>query len=161
MTVGDDRRRGVCWAVISERASRAMAYVAATRARDENHIAIYQPIGEDEQRAGSSVVDGIHVPLRGDKYSAVRCLHQILGNDDRPRTMLAEAEHTDRDQLPDRVVDFLERQEQRRSIRREMWRSDQTHARGWAGRYERVVTRCRGTEHAVGQELSRDHGLEL
>ncbi len=34
--------RGICWSILSDRASRAMAYVAMTRGRDENHLAIYR-----------------------------------------------------------------------------------------------------------------------
>jgi len=161
MLLGNDRRRGVCWAVLSEHASRPMAYVAATRARDENHIAIYQPDGEDERRPDGVTVGDIHRPLRGDKYSAAHCLHQIMGNDDRPRTMLAEAERADRCQLPDSVIDFLGRNERRRGTRRDMWRGDQAQERGWAEGYERMANRHRGIERPVGRQLSRDYGLEL
>ena len=39
MTVGNSDQYGVCWSLLSDRASRAMAYVGMTRGRDENHLA--------------------------------------------------------------------------------------------------------------------------
>ena len=40
---------------------------------------------------------------RGTKYAAAHYFRMILANDDRPRTMHAEAERTDRELLPDIV----------------------------------------------------------
>jgi ATP-dependent exoDNAse (exonuclease V) alpha subunit len=40
MTIGNSNQHGVCWTIVSDRASRAMAYVGMTGARDENHLAI-------------------------------------------------------------------------------------------------------------------------
>ena len=48
MTVGNSNHYGICWSILSDRASRAMAYVAMTRGRDENHLAIYPA---DHQRS--------------------------------------------------------------------------------------------------------------
>ena len=53
----------------------------------------------------------------------------ILANDDRPRTMHAEAERTERDLLPDLVSELLERNDQRRTARTGVW---QAHMRGKA-----------------------------
>ena len=41
MTIGNSTTAGVCWTILSDRATRAMAYVGMTRGRDENHLAIY------------------------------------------------------------------------------------------------------------------------
>jgi len=38
MTIGKSATPGVCWTVLSDRASRAMAYVGMTRGRDENRL---------------------------------------------------------------------------------------------------------------------------
>jgi hypothetical protein len=61
---------------------------------------------------------------RGNKYSAEHHFKQILGNDDRPRTMHAEAERTEPTLLPE----VIERHEARRrtragsSLRTRVWR---------------------------------------
>jgi hypothetical protein len=47
MTIGNSNQHGVCWTIVSDRASRAMAYVGMTRARDENHLAIYPAVTND------------------------------------------------------------------------------------------------------------------
>ena len=44
VTVGSSTTPGVCFTVLSDTASRAMAYVGMTRGKDENHAYIYQPI---------------------------------------------------------------------------------------------------------------------
>jgi hypothetical protein len=44
MTVGNSVQYGGCWSLLSDRASRAMAYVGMTRGRDENHLAIYPAV---------------------------------------------------------------------------------------------------------------------
>jgi len=44
MTVGNSNQYGICWTILSDGASRAMAYVAMTRGRDENHVAIYPAV---------------------------------------------------------------------------------------------------------------------
>jgi ATP-dependent exoDNAse (exonuclease V) alpha subunit len=53
MTIGNSTTPGVCWTILSDRASRAMAYVGATRGRDENHLAIYPAVtNEAHQHLG-------------------------------------------------------------------------------------------------------------
>jgi ATP-dependent exoDNAse (exonuclease V) alpha subunit len=44
ITIGNSTTAGVCWTILSDRASRAMAYVGMTRGRDENHLAIYPAV---------------------------------------------------------------------------------------------------------------------
>ena len=53
----------------------------------------------------------MHVLRRGNKYSAAHYFRLILANDDRPRTMHAEAERIDRELLPDVVGRLLQRHE--------------------------------------------------
>ena len=113
MTVGDDRTRGVCWTVVSDRASRAMAYVGMSRARDENHLAIY-PAGTNE----AEYVDGVHQMRRGTKHQAAAALHTIAtANDDRPRTMTAQAAGTDRALLPSVLAALLDDHDEQRATR--------------------------------------------
>jgi hypothetical protein len=57
----------------------------------------------------------VHVLQRGTKYAAAHYLRMILANDDRPRCMHAEAEHTGRELLPELVSQLLDRQDSRRA----------------------------------------------
>ena len=67
----------------------------------------------------------------------------ILANDDRPRTMHAEAERTERHLLPEVVADLLQRQDERRRARRAAWRVHLRAAELWSDGHERMA--CRGT----------------
>jgi len=126
ITVGDARTEGVCLTVLSERASRSMAYVGMTRGKDENHAYIYQPItGEaDHQHAPVAAGEQIHRLRRGNRYAAAHYLRAILANDDRPRTVHAEASRTPRHLLPPAVVGLLDRDDRRRAARRRRWRQE-------------------------------------
>ena len=97
ITVGDTDTAGVCYAILSEHATRAMAYVAMTRGKDENHAFIYQPITGEADHEHATPVAGleIHRLRRGNKHAAAHYFRTILANDDRPRTMHAEAERTE------------------------------------------------------------------
>ena len=97
-----------------------MAYVGMTRGKDENHAFIYQPItGEADHEHNDLAAGGqIHTMRRGNKYAAAHYFRMILANDDRPRTMHAEAERTDRDLLPAIVGALLDRNDQRRPTTR-------------------------------------------
>jgi hypothetical protein len=53
----------------------------------------------------------------------------ILANDDRPRTMHAEAERTEQHLLPDTISDLPQQQERRRAARRAVWREHSAAAR--------------------------------
>jgi hypothetical protein len=102
------------------KASRAIAYVGMTRGKDENHAFIYQPITGEADHEHGRVASGaeIHTIRRGDKYAAAHYFRMILANDDRPRTMYAEAERTDRELLPPRVGALLDRNDERRATPR-------------------------------------------
>jgi conjugative relaxase-like TrwC/TraI family protein len=145
------------YAILGERSTRAMLYVGMTRGRDTNEAFIYRRISGESDHEHSDPVSGpsIHRLWRGNKYSAAHSLRMILANDDRPRTMHAEAECTGRDLLPDAVRDLLERQDQRRNVRSAVWREHTSAARTWHAAYERMAA-----EAAHRAERALD-GLEL
>jgi hypothetical protein len=163
ITVGDTDTAGVCYAILSERATRAMAYVSMTRGKDENHAFVYQPITGEDDHEHSAPVAGteIHRLRRGNKYAAAHYFKMILANDDRPRTMHAEAERTERHLLPQVIADLLERNEHRRADRRETWRHHNADARRRAAAYERVAeTQARAQTSERSRSIDGD-GLEL
>jgi conjugative relaxase-like TrwC/TraI family protein len=133
ITVGNATARGACFTVLSDKASRAMAYVGMTRGKDENHAFIYQPITGEADHEHGRVASGaqIHKVCRGNKYSAAHYFRMILANNDRPRTLHAQADRIDREMLPPLVAALLDRNDQRRAARRAAWRqySDQARAR--------------------------------
>lgn len=80
----------------------------------------------------------------------------ILANDDRPLTMHAHAERTQHDQLPPVVADLLERNEERRTQRRESWRQHTGAERSRRAAQQRIVSQDRS------RGLNDDgYGLEL
>lgn len=162
ITVGNSTTAGACFTVLSDRASRAMAYVGMTRGKDENHAYIYQPItGEaDHEHSGVAAGAEIHALRRGNKYAAAHFFRIILANDDRPRTMHAEAERTDRDLLPPVVGGLLDRHDQRRQQRRAGWQAHNAEARARDAAYDRLRQATqRGSER--GRDHGREEGLEL
>jgi conjugative relaxase-like TrwC/TraI family protein len=161
ITVGDATARGACFTVLSDKASRAMAYVGMTRGKDENHAYIYQPITGEADHEHTRVASGaeIHKLRRGNKYSAAHYFRMILANDDRPRTMHAQADRTDRELLPPLVAALLERNDQRRAARRAAWRQYSAQARAREATNERLSQATRdGAERA--RSVGGD-GLEL
>jgi conjugative relaxase-like TrwC/TraI family protein len=112
------------YAILGEAATRAMLYVAMTRGRDTNEAFIYQRLSGESDHEHTEPVSSpaIHRLWRGNKYAAAHCFRMILANDDRPRTMHAEAERTDRRLLLQPIVELLERQDRRRSLRHAVWR---------------------------------------
>jgi ATP-dependent exoDNAse (exonuclease V) alpha subunit len=131
------------FALLGERSSRAMAYVAMTRGRNSNHAFVYQPIGaeRDTEHTTPVVSPDIHTLRRGNGYSAMHYLRQILRNDDRPQTMHAVAERAPADRLPDVVVELLKRNERRRSARNVTWRAHQRSAFAWRRGFEQAAER--------------------
>jgi conjugative relaxase-like TrwC/TraI family protein len=147
-------------AVVAESASRAMAYVAMSRGRDTNHVYIYPHVSGEADHEHITPVAGAdgYVLRRGTKYGAAHCFRMILANDERPRTMHAEAEHTDRELLPDIVGQLLDRHDAHRAARRQTW-SDHTAARrAFNERYQRLAgdIGC-----AAERDIDRGYGLEL
>jgi conjugative relaxase-like TrwC/TraI family protein len=149
---------GTAHAILGEGASRAMLYVAMTRGRDNNRAYLYQGITGEADHEHSTPVAGadIHILGRGNKYSAAHYFRAILAADERPRTMHAEAERTERHLLPQIVQELLERNEQRRAARRQVWRQHSASARAREAAYQRMTEQTT-PEHGV----NRDAGLEL
>ena len=147
-------------AVIAESASRALAYVAMSRGRDTNHAYICTHVSGEADHEHTTPVAGAdgHVLSRGTKYAAAHCFRMILANDERPRTMHAEAEHTDRELLPDIVGRLLDRHDARRAARRQAWHQQTAAQRAFYERYERLAAEI---GRAAERGLGRGCGLEL
>jgi conjugative relaxase-like TrwC/TraI family protein len=147
ITVGSSAMRGACLTVLSTSATRAMAYVGMTRGKDDNHAFIYQSFtGEaDHEHTRTAFGAQIHQVQRGTKYEAAHNFRMILANDDRPRTMHAEAERTDRDLLPPLVGAVLDRNDGRRAARRTAWRQHNVQARARQAAHERLSILTRNT----------------
>jgi hypothetical protein len=157
ITVGNATTRGACFSVLSDNASRAMAYVGMTRGKDENHAFIYQPITGEADHEHGRVAAGadIHTLRRGNKYAAAHYFRMILANDDRPRTMHAQAERTDRELLPPPVAALLGRNDERRAARRAAWRQYSAQARAREAAIERLSQATRDSaERAAERERS-------
>lgn len=147
-------------APIAESASRALAYVAMSRGRDTNHAYICTHVSGEADHEHTTPVAGAdgHVLSRGTKYAAAHCFRMILANDERPRTMHAEAEHTNRELLPDIVGRMLDRHDARRTARRQAWHQQTAAQRAFYERYERLAAEIgRAPERGLG----RGYGLEL
>ena len=160
MTVGNATTLGICWTILSDRASRAMAYVGMTRGRDENHLAIY-PAAGNEAQAHHDHLTRVHQMHRGTKHAAAHYFRMILANDERARTMHAVAVRTDRALLPTSVADLLDRNEQRRADRAQAWTAHTAQNRARHAAYQHIST----SQRAARRERSRSHdqgyGLEL
>ena len=166
ITVGNSSTRGSCFTVLSEQASRAMAYVGMTRGKDENHAFIYQPTGGEADHQHAAVAAGaeIHTLRRGNKYAAAHYFRMILANDDRPRTMHAEAQRTDRHLLPAIVGALLDRNDECRASWREAWQQHNAQTRQREAALERITTNLgKAAEHSTELARGRDqgYGLEL
>ena len=159
MTIGTTDRDGVCWTVLSDRASRAMAYVGMTRARDENHLAIYPAVTNEADQHRYARDEGIHQMCRGTTHAAAHALHTIVtANDDRPRTMHTVAARTDRDFLPEPVAALLDRHDQRCAERAQAWRRHTAQNLARETAYHRIAAT---TNQAAARQRSRDQGYAL
>jgi conjugative relaxase-like TrwC/TraI family protein len=145
---------------IAESASQAMAYVAMSRGRDTNHAYIYTHFsGEADHEHTTPVASAdVHELRRGTKYAAAHYFRMILANDGRPHTMHAEAEHTDRELLPDIVGRLLDRHDARRAARRQAWRDHTAAQRAFYERYKHLAA---DIGRAAERGMDRDYGLEL
>lgn len=158
ITVGDAATRGAAFTVLSERATRAMAYVGTTRAKDDNHLYIYQPQANEADHQHGQLVAGedIHTLHRGNKRTAATLFGRILANDDRPRTLHAEARRTKREYLPDLIDALLTRDDDRTEQRTEAHRSetaaDRARDEAWARMADRE--RQQDAEQAIQRERS-------
>jgi conjugative relaxase-like TrwC/TraI family protein len=162
MTVGDTKQDGICWTIISDRTTRALAYVGMTRARDENHLAIYPAVTNEAHQHQHNAATGIHQMRRGTKQSAAHALHTILtANDDRPRTMHAEAARTDRGLLPTIVAALLDDNDHRCAERGQAWRQYTAQTRAREAAYHRITTRQHAAERERSRGRDQGYGLEL
>lgn len=129
------------YALLGEGSSRAMLYVAMTRGRHTNEAFLYQRFSREADHDHTQPVagDGVHIARRGNKYSAAHQLRTILANDDRPRTMHAEAERTERCFLPTTVANLLELQDQRRLCRRPAQAAAIETVQRWEASWERIT----------------------
>jgi conjugative relaxase-like TrwC/TraI family protein len=163
MTVGGADRYGVCWSLLADRASRAMAYVGMTRGRDENHLAIYPAVTNEADQHHHGDDTGIHQMHRGTKSAAAHAMHTILtANDERARTMHTVAARTDRDLLPASVAALLDRNDQRCAHRAQAWRRHNAQTRAREAAYQRfTVTRQQATQRQRSRSRGQGYGLEL
>ena len=163
MTVGNSNQYGVCWSILSDRASRAMAYVGMTRGRDENHLAIYPAVTNEAHQHHHGADTGIHQTHRGTKHAAAQAFHTILtANDDRAATMHTVAARTDRELLPAAVAALLDRNDQRRADRAQAWRQHTAQNRARDAAYQRLTaTRQQAAQRQRSRSRDRGYGLEL
>jgi conjugative relaxase-like TrwC/TraI family protein len=162
MTVGRANRYGICWTILSDRASRALVYVGMTRGRDENHLAIYPAVANEADQHHHGTEIGIHQMRRGTKHTAAHALHTILtANDDRPRTMHAVAARTDRVLLPTIVAALLDRNDQRCADRAQAWHQHTTQTRAREAAYHRITTRQQAAQRQRSRTRDQGCGLEL
>jgi conjugative relaxase-like TrwC/TraI family protein len=158
VTIGRSNQYGICWTILSDRASRAMAYVGLTRGRDENHLAIYPAVANEADQHHRATDTGIHQMRRGAKHVAAHYFRMILANDDRARTMHAVAARTDRELLPTVVAALLDRNDQRCTERAQAWRRHIAQTRTREAAYQRFTdTR----QQAAQRQRSRDQGYGL
>jgi hypothetical protein len=162
MTVGSTNQYGVCWSVLSDRAGRAMAYVGMTRARDQNHLAIYPSVSNEADQHHHATDAGIHQMRRGTKHAAAHALHTILtANDDRARTMHTVAARTDRELLPPAVAALLGRNDQRCTDRAHAWFQHRAQICAREAAYHRITVRQQAAARERSRNRDQGYGLEL
>jgi len=163
MTIGSANHYGICWTILSDHASRAMAYVGMTRARDENHLAIYPTVTNEAHQHHPGADAGIHQMRRSTRYAAAHALRAIVtGNDDRAATLHAVAARTDRQLLPTVVAALLDRNDQRSADRAQAWWRHTAQNRAREAAFERIRATTRQAAHRErGRSRGRGYGLEL
>jgi len=162
MTIGRSNHYGICWSILSDRASRAMAYVGMTRGRDGNHLAIYPAVTNEAHQHHHGADTAVHQMRRGTKNAAAHYFRMILANDDRARTMHTVAARTDRELLPTTVAALLDRNDQRRAARVPGWGRHSAEPRAREAAYQRITaTRQQATQRQRSRSRGRDHGYGL
>ena len=131
-----------------------------TRGRHNNAVFLYQKFSQeaDHEHAKPVAAPAIHQTRRGNKHSAAYYFRQILGNDERPCTMHAEAERTERGLLPELVAEVIERDDQRRRARRAAWQAHVRTAEAWPTGHKRMAAAAATRAAGVGVDVD---GLEL
>jgi ATP-dependent exoDNAse (exonuclease V) alpha subunit len=137
-------------AVLGDRTSRNLLYVAMTRGRDTNTAYVYERIaGEGDHEHAQP--DGLHILRRGTSRDAVHLVRSIVGNrDDQAHTAHDVAATTDQELLPARVASLLER-------RTHAVRARRTAYRHW---YEETQEQLAQRQQWIDQHLSRDRGQD-
>jgi hypothetical protein len=148
-----------CYAILGDGASRATAYVAMTRGRHNNEAFLYQRLTNeaDHEHSKPTYGEAIHDARRGNKYSAAQHFRMILANDDRPRTVHAEAKRAKHHHRPEPMVDLLQRDGSRRRARQTIWKSQLPRTEGWRVGHQRITA---ATYRAANVDLGAD-GFEL
>ena len=146
-------RRGVALTVLSDRASRALAYVGLTRARDENHAYLYPAAGSEDDDAANR---------RGTKEEASVALHHLVTTrDERPETMHAIAEKADRARLPHAIANLLDRNDTRRDNRAAAWDQHQAQAAQREAAMRRIRESMQRSQSRSLGRRSQDYGRDL
>jgi conjugative relaxase-like TrwC/TraI family protein len=112
-------------AVLGEKTSRNLLYVALTRGRESNTAYLYERrAGETEHEHAAQLEPSVHVARRGTSREAAHLVRAIIGNrDDQARTAHDIAAHThDRTQLPQRVQHLLDQHTNAVQTRRRIYR---------------------------------------
>ena len=162
MTIGRSNHYGICRSILSDLASRAMAYVGMTRGRDGNHLAIYPAVTNEAHQHHHGADTAVHQMRRGTKNAAAHYFRMILANDDRARTMHTVAARTDRELLPTTVAALLDRNDQRRAARVQGWGRHSAETRAREAAYQRITaTRQQATQRQRSRSSGRDHGYGL
>lgn len=118
-TAGDALTAGTAHAILSESASRNLAYVALTRGRDANHVYTYENSTADDYLAehvqAAQDHRGVHAAQRGTSREAAASLRAILGRDERAQTVMATAAAADRTQQPAALRSLLTKRDRVRT----------------------------------------------
>lgn len=106
-------------AVLAETTSRNLLYVALTRGREVNHVYLHDRHGGEGDHEHRDT-PRVHTLRRGTRHEAAHLVRAILAahRDEQARTAHDIAERAERDQLPDRVRQFIDRREKAVRARR-------------------------------------------
>jgi conjugative relaxase-like TrwC/TraI family protein len=102
-------------AVLSDRASRAAAYVALTRGRDTNTAYLWEKIAGEDDHEHADSTPGVHTARRGTGRQAAALLRTIAARDERARTVIATAAEQSPASLPPQVRELLREHAQARA----------------------------------------------
>lgn len=140
-------------AVLAETTSRNLLYVALTRGREVNHVYLHDRHGGEGDHEHRDT-PGVHTLRRGTRHEAAHLVRAILAHRDvQARTAHDIAERAERDQLPDRVRQFIDRREKtvraRRSTHLTRYQSHPKHDL----EHRRELTQRRERDQGYGLEL--------
>jgi hypothetical protein len=138
-------------AVLSENATRALAYVALTRGRDTNTAYLYQRTTEHEYQRKSTEQD--HVMDRGSGQHAARLLRDIIANGEHPVTAHDVAATTASESRSSRVRAAIERRARAARDRSGVYRRWRAEAVAFDHAVRTVRSRDIGTDRSIGEGL--------